>query len=47
MVKVERTRIYEVAPEEMWGTIGDFHGAHNWHPAIADSTPPRTAPFGR
>ncbi len=39
MVKVERTRIYEVAPEEMWGTIGDFHGAHNWHPAIADSKP--------
>lgn len=39
MVKVERTRVYEVTPEEMWGTIGDFHGFHTWHPAFADARP--------
>jgi hypothetical protein len=34
VVKVERTRVYEVSPQAMWGTIGDFHGIHNWHPAF-------------
>jgi hypothetical protein len=39
MVKVEGTRVYEVTTTEMWGTIGDFHRAHAWHPGIADSKP--------
>lgn len=39
MVEVERTRIYEVAPQDMWARIGDFHGLHTWHPGIADSRP--------
>ena len=39
MVKVERTRVYEVSPAEMWARIGDFHGIHTWHPAFADTRP--------
>lgn len=37
MVKVERTRVYEVPTAEMWARIGDFHGLHTWHPGIADT----------
>lgn len=37
MVKVERTRTYELTPQEVWAVIGHFHGLHTWHPGITDS----------
>ena len=37
MAKVERSQVYEISQEDLWGTIGDFHGIHNWHPAISES----------
>ena len=35
MASVNEQGSYDVAPDEMWQRIGDFHGFHEWHPAIA------------
>ena len=35
MARVNEQGSYDVAPDEMWQRIGDFHGFHEWHPAIA------------
>ena len=34
---VTRTVTLKAPISEVWGLIGNFHGAHNWHPAIAES----------
>ena len=35
MTKVVVTRTCRVSVNEMWERVGDFHGIHTWHPAIA------------
>ncbi|MGI9557481.1 MAG: SRPBCC family protein [Solirubrobacterales bacterium] len=39
MIEVERSRVFESTPGELWQRVGDFHGLHNWHPAITESKP--------
>jgi hypothetical protein len=35
MANVHEQERYDVAPDEMWSRIGDFHEIAAWHPAIA------------
>lgn len=37
MAKVERTKEFDVAPDELWELIGDFHGLHKWIPGVEPS----------
>jgi hypothetical protein len=37
MAEVHRTQEFDVAPDELWGLIGDFHGIHRWVPGIEPS----------
>jgi len=36
-VSVARSVTLKASPAEVWGLIGDFHGADTWHPMIAAS----------
>jgi hypothetical protein len=37
MAKVERTREFDIAPDELWALIGDFHGIHKWIAGVEPS----------
>ena len=39
MTEVQRSKQFDVSPEEMWRRIGDFQGVAGWHPGIAGCTP--------
>jgi hypothetical protein len=34
---VTRRATFKAPVSEVWGVVGNFHGAHDWHPAVADS----------
>lgn len=35
MAHVERSASFDRAPQEIWGTIGDYGTVDSWHPAVA------------
>ncbi len=37
MAKVERTKNFDVAPDELWSLIGDFHGMEKWAGTASES----------
>ncbi|HSF95166.1 MAG TPA: SRPBCC family protein [Thermohalobaculum sp.] len=34
---VTRKATFNAPLPEVWGLVGNFHGVHHWHPAVADS----------
>lgn len=37
MPEVHKTKEFDIAPDELWALIGDFHGIHKWVPGIQPS----------
>jgi hypothetical protein len=37
MAEVHKTQEFEIAPDELWALIGDFHGIHKWIPGVEPS----------
>lgn len=37
-ISVSRSVTLKAPIKEVWAVVGDFHGLHKWHPAVAEST---------
>lgn len=37
MTEVRKSQEFDIAPDELWALIGDFHGLHKWIPGLEPS----------